>query len=47
MPFFLHLEPQVMIAALPQCVTPDNPLREPPIAANDYLLQRLREIGLM
>ncbi len=47
MPFFLHLEPEVMIEALPQCVTPDNPLREPPISAHDYLHERLREIGLM
>ncbi len=47
MPFFLHLQSEVMIEALPQCVTPDNPLREPPITADDYLHQRLREIGLM
>ncbi len=47
MPFFLHLEPQVMIEALPQTVTADNPLREPPITAHDYLHQRLREIGLI
>jgi isopenicillin N synthase-like dioxygenase len=47
MPFFLHLEPQVIIEALPGCVTPDNPLREPPISADAYLKQRLREIGLM
>jgi isopenicillin N synthase-like dioxygenase len=47
MPFFLHLEPQVMIEALPGTVTADNPPREPPIMANDYLLQRLREIGLI
>ncbi|BAK64760.1 putative oxygenase/oxidoreductase [Sphingobium sp. SYK-6] len=46
MPFFLHLEPDVLIEALPQCVTADNPLREPPITAHDYLHQRLREIGL-
>lgn len=46
MPFFLHLEPDVLIEALPQCVTPDNPLREPPITAHDYLHERLREIGL-
>jgi len=46
MPFFLHLRPDVMIEALPQCVTPDNPLREPPISAHDYLQERLREIGL-
>ncbi len=47
MPFFLHLRPDVMIAALPQCVTPDNPLREPPISAHDYLHERLVEIGLV
>jgi isopenicillin N synthase-like dioxygenase len=46
MPFFLHLRPDVLIEALPQCVTPDNPLREPPITAHDYLHERLREIGL-
>jgi isopenicillin N synthase-like dioxygenase len=46
MPFFLHLRPDVMIEALPQCVTSDNPLREPPISAHDYLHERLREIGL-
>jgi isopenicillin N synthase-like dioxygenase len=46
MPFFLHLRPDVMIEALPQCVTSDNPPREPPISAHDYLHERLREIGL-
>ncbi|MBN8829977.1 MAG: isopenicillin N synthase family oxygenase [Sphingomonadales bacterium] len=46
MPFFLHLRPDVLIEALPQCVTPENPLREPPITAHDYLHERLREIGL-
>ncbi len=40
--FFLHLEPQVIIEALPQTVSADNPLREPPISAHDYLHQRLR-----
>ena len=34
-------------ARLPQCVTPDNPDRYPePITANDYLMERLREIKL-
>jgi len=46
MPFFLHLRPDVMIEALPQTVTAQNPLREPPISAHDYLHERLREIGL-
>jgi isopenicillin N synthase-like dioxygenase len=48
MPFFLHFQPDVMIRTLPQCVTEDNPDRYPmPISANDYLLERLREIGLI
>lgn len=47
MPFFLHLRPDFMIDALPQCVTPDNPRREPPISAHDYLTERLVEIGLI
>jgi isopenicillin N synthase-like dioxygenase len=47
MPFFLHLRSDVLIEALPQCVRADNPLREPPITADAYLQQRLREIGLM
>ncbi len=47
MPFFLHLAPQVLIEALPGCVSADNPPREPPITAHVYLQQRLREIGLV
>ncbi len=47
MPYFLHLRPDFMIEALPQCVTPDNPVRQPPITAHDYLHERLVEIGLV
>jgi isopenicillin N synthase-like dioxygenase len=47
MPFFLHLRPDVLIEALPQCVSAANPPREPPITAHDYLHQRLVEIGLV
>ncbi|WP_404335279.1 isopenicillin N synthase family dioxygenase [Sphingomonas sp. MMS12-HWE2-04] len=47
MPFFLHPAPDFLIKALPQCVTAENPEREPPITAHDYLAQRLREIGLI
>ncbi len=47
MPFFLHLRPDFMIEALPQCVSTDNPLRQPPISAHDYLHERLVEIGLI
>ena len=46
-PFFLHLNPDVLIDVLPSCITPDNPKRYPtPITANDYLWERLREIKL-
>jgi isopenicillin N synthase-like dioxygenase len=47
MPFFLHLRPDFVIDALPQCVTPNNPRRQPPITAHDYLYERLVEIGLI
>ncbi|MBO9622284.1 MAG: isopenicillin N synthase family oxygenase [Sphingomonas sp.] len=47
MPFFLHPAPDFLIKALPQCVTAENPEREPPITAEDYLNERLREIGLI
>ncbi|MCB2014035.1 MAG: 2-oxoglutarate and iron-dependent oxygenase domain-containing protein [Sphingobium sp.] len=47
MPFFLHLRPDFIIDPLPQCVSTDNPARYAPISANDYLKERLREIGLL
>lgn len=47
MPFFLHLRPDFLIDALPQCVDDEHPRREPPITAHDYLTERLREIGLI
>jgi isopenicillin N synthase-like dioxygenase len=47
MPFFLHLRSDFPILTLPQCITPDNPDRYPvAITADDYLQERLREIGL-
>ena len=46
-PYFLHANPDYLIETLPGCVTADNPDRYPtPITANDYLMQRLREIKL-
>ncbi|WP_120077851.1 isopenicillin N synthase family dioxygenase [Aurantiacibacter odishensis] len=45
MPFFLHFRPDFLIEPLPQCVEPGE-TPEPPILAHDYLMQRLREIGL-
>jgi len=47
-PFFFHPNPDFLIASLPSCVTDDNPNRYPePILADDYLTQRLIEIGLL
>jgi isopenicillin N synthase-like dioxygenase len=46
-PFFLHFEPEVVIAPLPQCVPPGTEPHEPePIGAEAFLQQRLREIKL-
>ncbi|MGC4252286.1 MAG: 2-oxoglutarate and iron-dependent oxygenase domain-containing protein [Sphingobium sp.] len=47
MPFFLHLRPDFVIDALPQCVSEEHPRRDPPISAHDYLTERLAEIGLI
>jgi isopenicillin N synthase-like dioxygenase len=47
MPFFLHLRSDWPIRTLPQCVTPAQPDRYPDaITADEYLQERLREIGL-
>ena len=45
MPFFLHFRPDFLIEPLEQCVD-DNEMPAAPITAHDFLLQRLREIGL-
>ncbi len=47
MPFFLHLRSDWPIKTLPQCITAENPDRYPvSITADEFLQQRLREIGL-
>lgn len=47
MPFFLHLASDVLIETLPSCVDAEHPNLYPdPITANDFLVQRLIEIGL-
>jgi isopenicillin N synthase-like dioxygenase len=47
MPFFLHLQSDFRFVTLPQCISPDNPDRYPvSITADDFLQERLREIGL-
>ncbi len=45
-PFFLHFNQDVLIEALPQCLE-EGGKAEPPITAQNYLLERLREIGLV
>lgn len=48
MPFFLHFRPDYLIETLPQTISADRPNRYPePITANEFLLQRLREIKLI
>jgi isopenicillin N synthase-like dioxygenase len=48
MPFFLHLNSDYPIATLTECISADNPNRYPePILADDYLRERLIEIGLL
>ena len=47
MPFFLHLRSDFPIVTLPQCISEANPDRYPvSITADEFLQQRLREIGL-
>jgi isopenicillin N synthase-like dioxygenase len=46
MPFFLHFRSDFLIEALPGTVAPGEQPKWPPITANDYLLERLREIKL-
>ena len=46
MPFFVHPYPECMLQALPGTVTPEKP-GQPPITADAFLKQRLREIGLI
>ena len=41
-PFFLHFRPDYLITALP-----GGPREDAPISANDYLLERLRDIKLL
>jgi isopenicillin N synthase-like dioxygenase len=46
-PFFMHPNPDFLIETLPGCISADNPNRYPePIAADDFLVRRLRDINL-
>lgn len=46
-PFFVHPNPGTSLDALPQCVTEGNPKRYPAITSDEYLMERLRQIGLV
>ncbi|MFC3174811.1 isopenicillin N synthase family dioxygenase [Novosphingobium bradum] len=47
MPFFVHLRSDFPLVTLPGCISAGNPDRYPAtITADDYLQERLREIGL-
>lgn len=45
-PFFLHPRSTMDLTCLDFCVTKENPIAYEPITAGEYLMQRLREIGL-
>jgi isopenicillin N synthase-like dioxygenase len=45
-PFFVHPVSDMSLQALPTCVSPTNPPRDPSTTAGEYLQERLREIGL-
>lgn len=44
MPFFMHPHPEAMLSCLPSCV--GKGAKYPDILAEDFLMQRLKEIGL-
>ncbi len=45
-PFFLHFAPDVLITPIEACLA-EGGQPHPPITAQDYLIERLREIGLV
>jgi isopenicillin N synthase-like dioxygenase len=47
MPFFLHFRSDFLIEALPETVPQNEKAKWPPITANDYLQERLRDIKLV
>lgn len=44
MPYFVHPHSNAMLECLPSCVL--DGVKQPPITAGDFLMQRLKEIGL-
>jgi isopenicillin N synthase-like dioxygenase len=47
MPFFCHPRPEVLLDCPPEILAPGERKRFEPITAHDFLMQRLREIGLL
>jgi len=45
MPFFMHPNPDAMLTCLPSCL--GQGAKYPPITSDEFLMQRLREIGLI
>jgi isopenicillin N synthase-like dioxygenase len=46
-PFFLHPRPSVSLNCLPQCISEENPKKYNDCTAMEFLMERLKEIGLM
>jgi len=46
-PFFLHPRPEVRLDCLHQCIDAHNPKKYEDCSAMEFLIQRLREIGLI
>ena len=46
-PFFLHPRSDMPLNCLPSCIDENNPRKYDDITAGDYLMERLREIGLV
>jgi isopenicillin N synthase-like dioxygenase len=46
-PFFMHANPDMDLSCLSTCVSHDNPKQYDDINAEDFLMNRLREIGLI
>ena len=46
-PFFLHPRPETRLDCLPNCISETNPKKYEDCSAQEFLTQRLREIGLI
>lgn len=46
-PFFLHPRPEVRLDCLESCISEENPKKYEDCSANEFLIQRLTEIGLI